>query len=44
MLSAYHRRLTHEDPAVQREAARAWAVALLRASPVRSENRRRDHV
>ncbi len=26
MIQAYHRRLTHEDPAVQLEAARAWSA------------------
>jgi proline iminopeptidase len=26
MMAAYRRRLTHEDPAVQREAARAWSL------------------
>jgi proline iminopeptidase len=26
MMSAYHRRLTHEDPEVRLEAARAWSV------------------
>ena len=26
LMHAYHRRLTHEDPAVQQAAARAWAV------------------
>jgi proline iminopeptidase len=26
LLSAYHKRLTHEDPAVQQAAARAWSV------------------
>ena len=26
MIAAYHRRLTHDDPAVQLEAARAWSA------------------
>jgi proline iminopeptidase len=26
LLGAYHRRLTHEDPAVQKAAARAWSI------------------
>jgi len=48
MVAAYHRRLTGDDPAVQREAARAWSLwegetITLLPSPALSEQHGDDH-